>query len=134
MTTPSRSRQRVARFAAAPVVAGLFMLGACGGSSGGGTGGQTLQAYGSVKPSNFVYTGDSTGEFKNVAWKSWGDSIARGTGELWTNDCRPDCATGRTHDEGKADIELSQVSGNRYTLLRITDGPPAFRGQFPINA
>ena len=139
------------------VVPVLFVLGACGSSSGGSSlggstpsvsapsrgapsrgapsgsaTGQLPRAYGSVKPSAFVYTGDSTGEFRDVTWSSWGDSVARGSGELWTNDCQPVCAAGRFHDDGRADVELSGLAGGFYTTLRITSGPSELRGTFPV--
>jgi hypothetical protein len=129
-TKPPRSRPRIARCAAALAVAPLFVLGACG--SSGSSGGQPPRAYGAVKPSSFVYTGDSTGEFTGVTWTSWGGAVARGSGELVTDDCRPDCASGTRHNQGHADIELTQLTGGRYTLLRITSGPAALRGEFPV--
>jgi hypothetical protein len=123
-----------ARLGMVVVAALLFTLGGCGASGGASTGTTPVTAYGSVKPRGFVYTGDNTGELRNVAWETWGRGIARGTGESWTNDCRPDCATGTWRDGGPIRFEVRNISGNRYTTFRITSPVPAgMATQYPVS-
>lgn len=50
-----------------------------------------------VEFTNFLYSGDSTGELKNMHWASWTSTGARGSGLNSVNDCNPNCADGSWH-------------------------------------
>jgi len=47
-----------------------------------------------VRFSSFFYTGDGTGELKNMHWSKWTVAGAIGTGLDEVNNCNPDCAQG----------------------------------------
>jgi hypothetical protein len=47
------------------------------------------------KPANYLMScADANASWKEVAWKSWGAKTASGTGDLYQNDCTPNCAAG----------------------------------------
>jgi hypothetical protein len=66
---------------------------------------------------------------EKLVWTSWTQSNAVGNGEVWENDCTPDCASGTTHTY-PATMSLSDVetttSGRLFTQLAIV-----YRGTGP---
>jgi hypothetical protein len=48
-----------------------------------------------VEPKTFVFTCDSTGYLTKLAWSSWNASTATATGVLYTDNCEPNCASGK---------------------------------------
>jgi hypothetical protein len=48
-----------------------------------------------VKPSTFVFTCDSTGYLTKLKWSSWTSATATATGVLYTDNCKPNCASGK---------------------------------------
>jgi hypothetical protein len=48
-----------------------------------------------VEPKTFVFTCDSSGYLTKLAWSSWNASTATATGVLYTDNCKPNCASGK---------------------------------------
>jgi len=48
-----------------------------------------------VEPSTFVFTCDSSGYLTKLQWSSWSRAIAAATGVLYTDNCEPNCASGK---------------------------------------
>lgn len=48
-----------------------------------------------IKPAKFEMScADGNSWWKKVSWSSWGGATASGKGDLYQNDCTPDCAGG----------------------------------------
>ncbi len=63
-----------------------------------------------VRPANYLMScADANASWKKVKWASWGASTALGTGDLYQNDCQPNCVSGhfRTY---LAKVVLSDVT------------------------
>jgi hypothetical protein len=48
-----------------------------------------------VKPSTFYFTCDSSGYLTKLKWSSWTSATATATGVLYTDNCNPNCASGK---------------------------------------
>ena len=49
-----------------------------------------------VRPANYLMScADANASWKNVRWENWGLKTALGTGDLYQNDCQPNCVSGR---------------------------------------
>lgn len=89
----------------------------------------------SVRPRLIVYTGDGTGTLGGpcrhrrphcvgpIKWTSWTRQVATGTGDDWTNNCRPDCVSG-TFSGSPIRMRLDQpkvIAGHLlFGRLRVT--------------
>jgi hypothetical protein len=51
---------------------------------------------------------DANASWKKVSWATWGSKSATGSGELYQNDCTPNCAAGRFRTYA-AKVVLSEV-------------------------
>lgn len=81
-----------------------------------------------VRPAQISYTGDGTGvlggkrtggsRFGRITWTSWTGRAAHGRGQVWINDCEPDCAGG-SFSPRPVRIALSQPRGGKFRLLTI---------------
>ncbi len=82
-----------------------------------------------VRPAQISYTGDGTGvlggrrggggrEFGRITWTSWTGRAAHGRGQVWINDCEPDCAGG-SFSPRPVRIALSQPRDGKFRLLTI---------------
>ncbi|MDO8185528.1 hypothetical protein Q5424_16920 [Conexibacter sp. JD483] len=81
-----------------------------------------------VRPAQISYTGDGTGilggrrsggdRFGRIAWSAWTQRSAQGRGQVWLNDCRPDCAGG-SFSPRPVRIVLSQPRAGKFRLLTI---------------
>jgi len=71
-----------------------------------------------VRPANYLMScADANASWKNVKWHSWGLKSALGTGDLYQNDCQPNCVSGRFRTYA-AKVVLSGVTETkRYGLL-----------------
>lgn len=61
-------------------------------------------------PSIVLACGDGNAGVKDMSWSSWTATSATGTGDVYLNDCTPNCAGGTFHDY-PATITLSDVVG-----------------------
>ena len=62
-----------------------------------------------VRPANYVMScADANASWKNVKWVNWGAQTALGTGDLYQNDCQPNCVSGHFHAY-LAKVVLSRV-------------------------
>jgi hypothetical protein len=60
---------------------------------------------------------DANASWKKVKWASWGAKSAIGTGDLYQNDCQPNCVSGQFHSD-RAKVVLSEVKATKkYGLL-----------------
>jgi hypothetical protein len=51
-----------------------------------------------TKPGNYLLScADANASWMKVIWSSWGAKTASGTGDLYQNDCSPNCAAGHFH-------------------------------------
>jgi hypothetical protein len=51
-----------------------------------------------VRPANYLMScADANASWKKVKWASWGAKTALGTGDLYQNDCQPNCVSGQFH-------------------------------------
>ena len=51
-----------------------------------------------VRPANYLMScADANASWKKVRWANWGPKTALGTGDLYQNDCQPNCVSGRFH-------------------------------------
>jgi hypothetical protein len=58
-----------------------------------------------IEPHTFVFTCDSTGSLTKLQWSAWNSTMATATGVLNTDNCVPNCASGKwTHQQ--ADVIL----------------------------
>jgi hypothetical protein len=48
-----------------------------------------------IEPKSFVFTCDSSGYLTTLAWSSWNASTATAAGVLYTDSCKPNCASGK---------------------------------------
>lgn len=69
----------------------------------------------STKPASIVIAcgADGTVLFQDLSWTSWTEHAATGTGQLWENDCLPDCAGG-TYLKYEASVTLTTVVASIY--------------------
>ncbi|GAA4388286.1 hypothetical protein [Tsukamurella soli] len=73
-----------------------------------------------VRPSRVtLLCGDGGAWVQDIDWLSWGSAGALGTGVLWTNVCRPNCASGNYTQE-PATIRLGGLTGDRFTTATVT--------------
>jgi len=99
-----------------------------------------------VEPTTiFIACADAGIGVRDLTWNSWSAAGASGSGELWENDCTPDCAAGVVKDYPAA-ISLSgvqdSVDGPAFTALVATyrgtapNGKPVeqFRLELPLNS
>jgi hypothetical protein len=60
---------------------------------------------------------------KDLTWQSWSATSAAGSGQVWENDCTPNCAEG-TINLYPASISLSDVMSSRdgptFTMMTAT--------------
>ncbi len=62
-----------------------------------------------VRPANYLMScADANASWKNVKWVNWGAQTALGTGDLYQNDCQPNCVSGHFHAY-LAKVVLSRV-------------------------
>jgi hypothetical protein len=48
------------------------------------------------RPADYLMScADANASWKNVHWANWGLKTALGTGDLYQNDCQPNCVSGR---------------------------------------
>lgn len=66
---------------------------------------------------HLISCGDANSGLRKMTWSTWGESVARGTGVYYWNDCDPNCSAGTTY-RAKADIVLDRV--------RVQAGEPVF--------
>ena len=58
----------------------------------------TCPGHTEVRPRSYLMScGDANASWKNMVWTSWGPRTASGTGDLYQNDCTPNCASGHFH-------------------------------------
>ena len=71
-----------------------------------------------VRPVNYLLScADANASWKNVKWLAWSAKTAVGTGDLYQNDCQPNCVSGRFHSY-LSRVALSEVkSTKKYGLL-----------------
>jgi hypothetical protein len=71
-----------------------------------------------VRPANYLMScADANASWKKVKWASWGAKTALGTGDLYQNDCQPNCVSGHFHTY-LARLVLSDVTRTtKYGLL-----------------
>jgi hypothetical protein len=71
-----------------------------------------------VRPANYLMScADANASWKKVNWVSWGAKTALGKGDLYQNDCQPNCVSGHFHTYA-AKVVLSEVTQTRkYGLL-----------------
>jgi hypothetical protein len=63
-----------------------------------------------VRPANYLMScADANASWKKVKWASWGAQTAVGTGDLYQNDCQPNCVSGQFHTY-LAKLVLSDVT------------------------
>lgn len=63
-----------------------------------------------VRPANYLMScADANASWKNVRWASWGPKTAHGTGDLYQNDCQPNCVSGHFHTYA-AKVVLSRIT------------------------
>jgi hypothetical protein len=71
-----------------------------------------------VRPTNYLMScADANASWKNVVWKTWGAKSATGTGELYQNDCTPNCAAGHFHTYAARLLLTKVVKVHKYGLL-----------------
>jgi hypothetical protein len=58
-----------------------------------------------VKPKTFVFTCDSSGYLTKLTWTSWNALTATAAGVLYTENCKPNCASG-TWSHQNVDVVL----------------------------
>jgi hypothetical protein len=88
-----------------------------------------------VRPAAIVYTGDGSGVLGgfngtgvahpgSITWLSWTATRATGTGAVWLDDCKPDCAEGTFHSAPVKLTAFRPVGGHftRLTLAYDADG------------
>jgi len=88
-----------------------------------------------VRPAHIVYTGDGSGVLGgfngtgvahpgSITWLSWTATRATGTGAVWLDDCKPDCAEGTFHSAPVKLTAFRPVGGHftRLTLAYDADG------------
>ena len=88
-----------------------------------------------VRPAHIVYTGDGSGVLGGfngsgvghpgrITWSSWTTTRAAGTGAVWLDDCKPDCAQGRFHPAAVTLTAFRPVGGHftRLTLVYNAEG------------
>ncbi len=82
----------------------------------------------SVKPTSIVLAcGDGNTGTEDLVWTSWTQTDASATGEVWENNCIPDCADG-TIEVYPASFSLSDVvtttSGRVFSqMVAVYRGP-----------
>lgn len=71
-----------------------------------------------TKPTNYVLScADANAQWLKVSWSSWGQAAASGKGDLYQNDCIPDCASGHFHSY-PATLQLGDMKKTaKYGLL-----------------
>jgi len=81
---------------------------------------------GVTRPTEIVFSGDSTNAARNLTWSQWGSAQAVGNGTVIHEGCVPDCATG-TQTPYPVHIILSSPVNGRYTQVTetIESGPDA---------
>jgi hypothetical protein len=73
-----------------------------------------------------VACGDGGIGVEKLVWTSWTQATATGNGEVWENDCMPDCASGTTHTYPALSEVKTTTSGRLFTQLAIV-----YRGAGP---
>ena len=79
-----------------------------------------------VRPARLETSSDAS--LERLAWSSWSDAGASGSGEFSVLDCQPNCATGHTRRVA-ATVTLSDVrmcDGRRYfgrAVVKLASGP-----------
>jgi hypothetical protein len=65
-----------------------------------------------VKPADYVVTcANANTSWKHVTWSTWGSATATGRGDVYQNNCQPDCASGHFHTYA-AKVVLSKIVAN----------------------
>jgi hypothetical protein len=83
-----------------------------------------------VHPAHIVYTGDGSGVLGgfdgsgiahpgHLAWSSWTETRASGSGAVWIDNCTPDCAGGKFTAHAVGLVAFRPVRG-RFTRLTLT--------------
>jgi hypothetical protein len=77
-----------------------------------------------VEPSSIIVACADAGiGVQGLDWSSWTSTGASGSGQVWWNDCTPDCATG-TINHYPASIALSDVEpssdGAAFSVLTVS--------------
>ena len=71
-----------------------------------------------ARPANYLLScADANASWKKVKWLTWGAKTALGTGDLYQNDCRPNCVSGQFRSY-RSRVVLSEVRRTKkYGLL-----------------
>ena len=139
------SRQAIRAGVVATAITLIFALGASAALAGktqilvsdGFPSGKTLK----VKPSQIIWTGDSSGvfagrgtpgrhpKFGRLHWSKWTATEGQATGANWLNDCRPYCAAGKwTPHNVKLTVYRPRVLSGHKVFTRIRE---TFTGKVP---
>ena len=132
------------------VVAGAVGLAACSGSSSHSSASPPPARYlvctvpidggrdcfHAAQPAEMVITpADAANQIIHIKWSDWGKAEATGTGEQWSDNCDPDCASGTFHSYGTATVTASDpvnVHGTEY-YNRVTVDLPVDTGTLAPN-
>jgi hypothetical protein len=71
-----------------------------------------------VRPANYLMScADANASWKKVAWTTWAGKSATGTGDLYQNDCTPNCAAGHFHSYAAKVVLSGVIQTKKYGLL-----------------
>jgi hypothetical protein len=88
----------------------------------GGLGGKFVVRPGTILTMAGVTVLQSFGQMPNkggrIQWRSWTNSVARGKGTLWTNDCTPTTADGTWHGR-RTSVTVTRVRNGRFTRMTL---------------
>ncbi|MGA3215490.1 MAG: hypothetical protein ABSD97_07355 [Acidimicrobiales bacterium] len=71
-----------------------------------------------LKPASYLMScADANASWKKVVWTSWGSKSARGKGDLYQNDCTPNCAAGVFRTYAAAIVLSGVMKTNKYGPL-----------------
>src|SRR5205823_7895491 len=82
-----------------------------------------LGSWSGSKPRTIYFSTDGGNIVSDVAWSSWGATVAVGSGTWDHNNCDPDCAEGNV-TKYPTTISLSDPSGGHFTRLVETQSGP----------
>jgi hypothetical protein len=88
-----------------------------------------------VRPASILYTGDGSGILGgfdgtgashpgHLEWQSWAATRATGSGAVWIDDCRPNCANGTFEPHTVKVLAFRPVRGH-FTRLTLTYHGPS---------
>lgn len=67
----------------------------------------------------YVGGAQSKGKIGPIGWSSWSSTRGRGSGYLWVNNCKPNCAAGKFAGH-KVSINASNVQSNEFRTVTLT--------------